>query len=234
MVHLRPAGASRRQRPLSVEFGAKGEGDSTDHTSGCTAVVSHRRRDGGIPEGLTRQRCVVIGTNIFMHDARPAGGPIANPDSAFSDERMGTVVRSSLSADAFRALMPGSDSIEPRLLPPPIAAASLRTLVGAHHQVALGSVNVTDYADYDWADEETMGAFRAADPHGVASSSETTHGLIRLQSEAPFLWVSAITDRVGRFNLEVTPREYAQNFAAAHNAGVVLAWMLPLIDAVAL
>lgn len=61
------------------------------------------------------------------------------------------------------------------------------------------------------------------------SSNETTHGLIRLQSDAPFLFISGITDTLGSFNAEVAPRPYSQNFAAAHNAGVVAAWLLPRI-----
>jgi hypothetical protein len=50
-----------------------------------------------------------------------------------------------------------------------------------------------------------------------------------VQSDAPFLFVSAVTDRVGHFNAEVTSRVYAQNFACAHNAGVATAWLLPRI-----
>ena len=64
------------------------------------------------------------------------------------------------------------------------------------------------------------------------ASIETTHGIIRAASAAPFLFVSGITDTVGRFDLEVTPRVYAQNVVAAHNAGVTLAWLLPgIVDA---
>ena len=57
---------------------------------------------------------------------------------------------------------------------------------------------------------------------------ETTHGLIRLTwRRTPFLFVSGITDRVPLFNEEVAPRKYSQNFVAAHNAGVVIAAILP-------
>jgi hypothetical protein len=37
--------------------------------------------------------------------------------------------------------------------------------------------------------------------------------------------VSGIADGVGAFD-RVTPREYAQNFACVHDAGVVVGWML--------
>jgi hypothetical protein len=57
---------------------------------------------------------------------------------------------------------------------------------------------------------------------------ETTHGIIReLSDPAPFLFVSGITDTVPYFDMQVTPRLYPQNFVAAHNAGVALAWLLP-------
>ena len=58
-------------------------------------------------------------------------------------------------------------------------------------------------------------------------SVETTHGVIRSLSEAPFLYVSGITDTEGLFDFEVTPRVYAQNHVAAHNAAIALVWLLP-------
>jgi hypothetical protein len=90
-------------------------------------------------------------------------------------------------------------------------------------------VNVTNYDDYAWADREAVEAMRRVDSRNPVGSVETTHGLIRLQSSAPSLFISAITDREGRFNAEVGSRAYAQNFACAHNAGVTLAWLLPLL-----
>jgi hypothetical protein len=98
------------------------------------------------------------------------------------------------------------------------------------HYVGLGAVNVTDYAEYKRADEEALKAFGARFHMSLAQSLETTHGLIRKQCEVPFIFVSGITDRVGHFDDEVSPRPYAQNTTAAHNAGVVVAWMLPRID----
>ena len=92
-------------------------------------------------------------------------------------------------------------------------------------------VLVTDYREYDRTDQATLDAFAASNLMRNAKSLETTHGLIRAQTNAPFLFVSGITDRVGSFNDEVDPRSYAQNTVAAHNAGVAIAWMLPTIDA---
>jgi hypothetical protein len=87
-----------------------------------------------------------------------------------------------------------------------------------------------DYSEYDWTDQATLDAYAATNLMRNAKSVETTHGLIRAQTNAPFLFVSGITDRVGSFHDEVYPRSYAQNMVAAHNAGVAIAWILPNID----
>ena len=47
------------------------------------------------------------------------------------------------------------------------------------------------------------------------------------QAPSPFLYVSGFANAVGKFMEEVTPNEYGQNFVAAHNAAVALAWILP-------
>ena len=58
-------------------------------------------------------------------------------------------------------------------------------------------------------------------------------GLIRVQCDSaknPFLFVSGITDRFGFFDSDNAPRSDAQNTAAAHNAGVVVTWLLASLD----
>lgn len=68
------------------------------------------------------------------------------------------------------------------------------------------------------------------------ASVETTHGIIRLASNAPFAFISGITDRLNHFSDDVSAKDgkgndktEAQNFAAAFNIGVYLASMLPKI-----
>jgi hypothetical protein len=111
--------------------------------------------------------------------------------------------------------------------------ASKQRLIAAGSYTAVGVVNVTNCYDYVWADEMALHAFESTTEvrQGKAQigSMETTHGIIRLQSEAPFIFVSGITDRIGRFNMDVAVRPYAQNFACAHNAGVATAWLIPTI-----
>ncbi len=101
-------------------------------------------------------------------------------------------------------------------------------IVAGHSFVALGNVNISNYDDYAWADIELVAEFeRVAQGKARIGSLETTHGVIRESSNAPFLYVSGIANQVGDFDCDVGPRVYSQNFVAAHNAGVATAWLLP-------
>ena len=114
----------------------------------------------------------------------------------------------------------------------PLNPTSYGKLIARYDYVALGDLNVTNYTEYTGKDEETLKAFTDKYNISLARSLESTHGLIRKQSNSPFIFVSGITDRVGHFDDEVGLRPYAQNTSAAHNAGVVVAWMLPRIDSI--
>jgi hypothetical protein len=118
---------------------------------------------------------------------------------------------------------------ETRLVRPPINGAQTPLFFGAENYTALGVINVTNYDNYTWADLEGVAAVRATYPQSPIGSVETTHALIRSRTKSPFIWISGITDRVGYFNQEVSPRDYSQNATAAHNAGVVVAWLLGAI-----
>jgi hypothetical protein len=60
------------------------------------------------------------------------------------------------------------------------------------------------------------------------ASVETTTALIQAKSgNTPFLFISRIANETGFFSRDVSATEYAQNFVASHNMGVVLAWLLP-------
>ena len=97
-------------------------------------------------------------------------------------------------------------------------------ILPAGNFVALSEVNITNYDDYAWTDRLAFERFRSEDPTAPVGSIETTHGLIRIMSDAPFIFVSGITDRLGYFNQDLGPRTVAQNFVAAHNAGIAVIW----------
>src|SRR6266853_169097 len=177
------------------------------------------------PSDTSENGNVIIGTEIFMHNGDPK-----NPASHWDSDSFDKVIPSGLGEPTFTAIT----SIEPaalvRFLTPPLNAAAKAELLAGYDYVALGTVNVTDPKKYAQADQATFDAYKANDDPALAKSLETTHGLVRVQSEAPFIFVSGIANRVGHFNDEVNPRQYAQNTTVAHNAGVVLAWMIPKIN----
>jgi hypothetical protein len=53
-------------------------------------------------------------------------------------------------------------------------------------------------------------------------SIDTTNTLIKNLWNSPYLFVTGITNNVGKFDVETKPDIYAQNFASAHNAGIAL------------
>jgi hypothetical protein len=183
----------------------------------------------GYPDNTTQNGSVVVGSNVFMYDAHPND---ENPDSKWRGGPFETVIKSSIGAELFNALTVIETSPEPtvlgRFIVEPLNPAPATMLLARHDYVAVGSVNVTDYREYSkTTDAASLKAFGVKNNVSLARSLETTHGLIRtLSGDAPFIFVSGITDRVGHFPEEVDLRAYAQNFVAAHNAGIVIAWML--------
>ena len=212
-------------------FGGKAEIDTDKDPDFIVAFGT-----AGFPGETSYNGCVFVGANTFIHD--PFNDDLRS-DRYWHSEQTGRLIGpSKFSAELFN---PGyrifdeslKSQVESRFLVPPMSPARKQILVAASNYTAVGVVNITNYDDYAWADEEALHAFnevceahRERPPIG---SVETTHGIIRLQSETPFIFISGITDRIGHFNMEVGPRPYAQNFVCAHNAGVVAAWLIPRI-----
>jgi hypothetical protein len=180
----------------------------------------------GYPDSANLNGCVVIGSRVMLHD------PQTKETDRYSSTLPDQVSKTALPVSFFR----GIDAdvrfpAEGRFLRTPLLAARPPVILAGHNWIALSEVNVTNYDDYVWTDPETIAKFHALDPKAVSgrvASVETTHGIIREASDpAPFIFVSAITDRIPLFDLQVTPRTYSQNFVAAHNAGVALAWLIP-------
>lgn len=181
----------------------------------------------GYPGDSDVNGCVVVGTGVFIHNGHPSG---TNPDSNWEGGPFDRLLPSRLVEAEFARITTFDDKINTRLVAPPNRPAAKLEVMSRADFVSLGTVNVTDYKEYSTKDEETLRAFAESGAGGTPASLETTHGLIRVQSDAPFLFVSGVPNRVGRFDQEVAPNEYAQNTAAAHNAGVVVAAMIPNID----
>jgi len=188
----------------------------------------------GFPDVDTANGCVVIGPDNFLYNPyRDSSGTDPNPEHWDDQKLVETRLRSPSGASSIATFAIQPDlrlPIEARLLPSPLNPATPPFLLAATNYVALSEINITNYDDYTWTDAKAVTVCQTKVPDAPIGSVETTHGLIRLQSEAPFIFVSGITDRVGHFNSEVAPRSYAQNYVAAHNAGVATVWMFPLIE----
>ncbi|MEI6499710.1 MAG: hypothetical protein WCP21_01650 [Armatimonadota bacterium] len=183
---------------------------------------------------------VAVGTGVYMYNAYPNGD---NKFSKWDDPRCETLVNSTLTPEAFGQLTTFTAAdlaqIGKRFVLPPLHHSSYLAdtfdpacgrVRCQHDFVALATLNVTDYGLYKTYDPKTLASYQSGQGETLAKSLETTHCLIRCRSEAPFLWVSGLANPALHFDDQNTPREYAQNLAAAHNAGVVVAWMIPLID----
>lgn len=177
------------------------------------------------PSEISENGNVVVGSNIFLHNADPQ-----NLNSNWDCGPFDTIITSTLSQSDFAFITSIDPNALERFLVAPLNRACQGKLIVGFNYVALGTINVTDPQKYSLADKETRDVYGIKNDPEFAKSLETTHGLIRVQSEAPFVFVSGIANRVGHFADEVNLRSYTQNTTVAHNAGVVLTWMIPKID----
>jgi len=181
-------------------------------------------------ESPNRNGGVAIGTAVFLHDAHPNGeNPLSNW-SGPSDQLITSPITTKLfsqvaSFDAASALL--------HFMPLRRNTSDAPVVTVGFDDVALGTLNVTNYGDYKYKDPGTVAAYLKSGSANRAVSIETTHGLIRLSCpQAPFLFLSSITDRFGYFDGDVSAPALAdaQNTAAAYNAGVVLRWIFAYLD----
>jgi hypothetical protein len=179
--------------------------------------------------GVNRNGGVAVGTSVFMHNGYPNG---ANPASDLKLSNFDQLIESTISDAIFERIrsMDVTSALS-RFLPVPLNPSSSVDISIGRGDVALGTINVTNAADYATKDPLTLQAFEALTTAATPISLETTHGLIRAQSgDCPFLFISGIVNRFQRFGTDVVPRLSPQNTVGAHNAGVVLAWMLSSLD----
>lgn len=166
--------------------------------------------------------CVVVGGRFFVHDGHPSEDE--NPDSRMRSEEFDKILPVTFNAEIFGLIDADfKRKVESRFLKVPINPCVRTACLASKYYTAVGTVNVTDYSEYAWKDHETIDAMRRIDKKLPIGSMETTHGIIRINSDAPTIFVSAITDREGHFDLEVTP---GQNYTASFNAGIVLSHLI--------
>ncbi len=169
---------------------------------------------------------VVVGCRVFVFDAHNE----EDGSEFVTSDRCGVIVNST----AEQLLQ------DPRFVAS-VAEAEIRLLKASNNSspvpavhmspsyVSVGVVNVSDSQAYEDVDRQALEQFSKISDGLKVLSVETTHGLIRLNTDKPFLYVSGIVNEVGAFAEEVKSKRYAQSFAASHNAAVSLAWMLPIV-----
>ena len=185
------------------------------------------------PPDVSINGSVITGTKVFMHNCHPKG---SNPYSNWESNQFDIVIDSHLKESDFEAVT-DIETIPPsvmdRFLVPPLNPDPAGgKLIADYDFVALSAINVTDYAEYYEMDKKTLSAYQMRYNPAHGKSIDTTHGLIRVVAgiSTPFLFVSGIVNRLGHYKEDVDPRPYAQNTTGAHNAGIVVAWMLLKIN----
>lgn len=175
---------------------------------------------------------VLVGSSVFMHDFHPERTGEADHWDCPDYDRVLTSALPPALFDGLVAPLRGLESdVAKRFAQPPLSPAAAPHVMARHDLVSVGSLNVTDPKEYVEADRRAFDAHVAAGGDvSLPRSIETTHGLIRAHSSAPFLFVSGIANRALAAQEELLPRKFAQETTAATNAGIALAWMLPRLD----
>jgi hypothetical protein len=186
------------------------------------------------PDIVPYDGCATVGGTIYVRDASADG---TGTHSDWSWDRMNTLVPTNKLEKFFKSFPADSPTvltINSQMLTVPVNPSSKPRLILAADGVAVSSVNIPSGTPYALVDQKTVAAAQQAGATNV-TSVETTHGVIRAQwsIDTPFLYVTAICNRIGHFPDEAQGN-YPQEFAAVHNAGIALNHVLPyLVEALA-
>jgi hypothetical protein len=176
---------------------------------------------GGYPGLTSNDGCATIGGTIFIHDASNGA-----PGSWSWPGYMDTLILSKTPASFFSNVSADQETlgaINSEMIVPQNRPASVLQLIIAADAVGISSVNEPPpYCDAD------TNSIVQAQAHGATNitSVETTHGVIRSMWDKPFIYVTAIPNRVCHFPDEASGI-YAQEFPSSHNAGVALKHVIP-------
>jgi hypothetical protein len=191
----------------------------------------------GYPGDASNDGCATIGGTIFIHNAAKdvsgyQGGSWAWPNKPGN---MGVLVPSKTPASFFSSVAADQktlNAISLEMIRPKNNSANVLQLIIAPDAVGISSVNIpyipgsgagSAYCGID------SGAINLAQQAGATNitSVETTHGVIRsMWEDAPFIYVTAIPNRVCHFPEEASGI-YGQEFPSSHNAGVALKYVVP-------
>jgi hypothetical protein len=176
----------------------------------------------GYPGDTSNDGCTTIGGTIFIHDASNGA-----PGSWSWPGHMDTLIPSKTSASFFSSVAADQktlNAISLEMIEPKNNPANVLQLIIAPDAVGISSVNeAPPYCD---ADTNSITKAQQAGATNI-TSVETTHGVIRsMWDSAPFIYVTAIPNRVCHFPDEASGI-YAQEFPSSHNAGIALKYVVP-------
>jgi len=181
----------------------------------------------GYPGATSFDGCASIGGTIFIHNAaNDAAGVHGNWSwedhmALLVPSKTPALFFSSVSANQTVLNAMSTEMISPKNDPSPVLE-----LIIAADAVGISSVNIPANAQYCDIDTIAISQTKAADAANI-TSVETTHGVIRsMWPDAPFIYVTAIPNRVCHF-LDEARNNYVQEFSSAHNAGVALKYVMP-------
>jgi hypothetical protein len=184
---------------------------------------------GGYPGDTSNDGCATIGGTIFIHDASNGA-----PGSWSWPGHMDTLIPSKAPASFFSSVAADQktlNAISLEMIKPKNNPANVLQLIIAPDAVGVSSVN--EPPPYCDADNNSIAKAKQAGGTNV-TSVETTHGVIRSMWDAPFIYVTAIPNRVCYFDQEAR-NVYAQEFPSSHNAGIALKYVVPyFVGAIAL
>ena len=169
---------------------------------------------------------VVVGSRVFLHDACSSH----DENVARFPSGVGEVIDSKFDpANIAPAEMSAAyEESQRRFLISPVGGSLVPKVIASPDYVSVGVINVLRSEDYRVFDSLAVDHFELRKgPEQSVQSVDTTHGVVRLCVDRPFLYVFGISNQVGKFAEEVMPKRYSQTFTASHNAAVCVAWMLP-------
>jgi hypothetical protein len=181
----------------------------------------------GYPGLTSNDGCATIGGTIFIRDAsNDAAGAHGNWSWP---GHMSSLIPSKTPASFFSSVAADQktlSAISLEMIAPQNHPAGVLQLMIASDAVGISSVNIPANAPYCDIDTNAIVQAQAAGATNI-SSVETTHGVIRSKwPDAPFIYVTAIPNRVCHFPDEALGI-YGQEFPSSHNAGVALKYVIP-------
>jgi hypothetical protein len=173
------------------------------------------------PGLVSNNGCATIGGTIFIHDASNGAA-----NSWTWRDHMDQLIPSAAPASFFSSVAADRETlvaINNEMIAPPNHPAGVLQLIIAPDAVGISSVN--EPPPYCEADSNSIAKAQQAGAKNI-TSVETTHGVIRSMWEKPFIYVTAIPNRLCHFPDEASGI-YAQEFPSSHNAGIALKYVIP-------